>query len=141
MKQLIKTFKQKKVKLTPQRLAITAFLSAKRSHPSAEEIYRGLKPDYPSLSLATVYNTLEALEAAGEVNKLTIDDRRTNYDYVREPHGHFFCRSCGTIYDVLEPAAGRVSCGGHKVEQVMHYYKGTCKKCLREEVEITGRSE
>lgn len=58
------------LRATPQRLAILAFLEGNTSHPSAEEIFRELKPRLPSLSLATVYGTLEVLRREGKSRSL-----------------------------------------------------------------------
>lgn len=88
------------LKLTPQRLAILNLLEGNTKHPSAEEIYKQLKPQYPSLSLATVYNTLEILTAAGELQEIRITSDKRNYDLNPSPHGHFLCRSCQSIHDL-----------------------------------------
>ncbi|MEA4812587.1 MAG: transcriptional repressor, partial [Anaerolineaceae bacterium] len=55
---------------TPQREAICKYISESQSHPSADEIYQALKPQFPSLSLATVYNTLQFLAEEGKINIL-----------------------------------------------------------------------
>lgn len=88
------------LKATPQRLAILEFLDGNTSHPSAEEIYQRLKPLYPSLSLATVYGTVETLAKAGELQELNIDPVRKRFDPNPQPHGHFLCRGCGRVYDI-----------------------------------------
>ena len=54
-------FKEKKLKLTPQRLAVYQYLKSTTEHPSAETIYNGLQATYPTMSLATVYKTLKTL--------------------------------------------------------------------------------
>ncbi|HHW41212.1 MAG TPA: transcriptional repressor [Syntrophomonadaceae bacterium] len=88
------------LKATPQRLAILELLDGNTSHPSAEEIYRRLKPVYPSLSLATVYGTMETLAKAGELQELNIDPGRKRFDPNPIPHGHFFCQKCQRVYDI-----------------------------------------
>src|SRR3970040_1018742 len=67
MKELIQKYKDKGFKLTPQRLAILKFMEGNTSHPAAEDIYRHIKKEYPTVSFATVYNTLEALRDKGEI--------------------------------------------------------------------------
>ncbi len=88
------------LKATPQRLAILELLDGNTSHPSAEEIYQRLKPVYPSLSLATVYGTVETLAKAGELQELNIDPVRKRFDPNPQPHGHFLCQDCGKVYDI-----------------------------------------
>ncbi|MDR2431154.1 MAG: transcriptional repressor [Candidatus Margulisbacteria bacterium] len=128
---MLERLREKKVKATPQRLAVLEYLRSGYIHPSAEEIYKKLKPLCPSLSLATVYNTLEALVDAGAVNRLTIDARRTNYEYGRAPHAHFLCRVCGEIYDMPIRRAGAAVLRGHKIEKTWQYHQGVCRKCLK----------
>ena len=55
------------IKLTPQRLAILGFLKGNKSHPSAEDIFKAVQKQFPTMSFATVYNTLEALKNKGNI--------------------------------------------------------------------------
>jgi Fur family peroxide stress response transcriptional regulator len=90
----------KGIKRTPQRLAILRYLEGNRDHPSAEEIYRDIKRDFPTMSFATVYNTLEALRAHGQVIQLSIDPKRRRYDPDTTMHHHLICRRCSRIVDI-----------------------------------------
>jgi Fe2+ or Zn2+ uptake regulation protein len=74
----IKNYSQLHLKLTPQRIAILDYLEGNKSHPSAEDIYRAVAKQFRTMSKATVYNTLSALERRGQLLKLTIDPG-TNY--------------------------------------------------------------
>lgn len=74
--QVVEILRSNGVKMTPQRLAIIDYLERHRVHPSAEDIYQALLPQYSMLSLATVYNTLELLQNLQVVIKLTIDDKK-----------------------------------------------------------------
>ncbi|RDV82940.1 Fur family transcriptional regulator [Ammonifex thiophilus] len=121
------------LRATPQRLAILAFLEGNRNHPSAEEIYQALKPRFPSLSLATVYSTLEILERAGEIQILTIDPERRRFDPDPTPHAHFYCRLCGRVFDlppgepVLEELPEEIE--GFRVEKILLCVYGVCPGC------------
>jgi Fe2+ or Zn2+ uptake regulation protein len=130
--EIIMKLKQKGVKVTPQRVAIIDFLEKNRVHPSAEQIYDYIIKDYPSISLATIYNTLEKLEELEAVKKLKIsDDNKANYEYDLTPHSHFYCKKCNTIYDIpLDEDDSKKTINGNKIEEVHIYYKGICKKCL-----------
>jgi len=89
------------LKLTPQRLAIFKILENNTSHPTVESIYNSLRKDYPTMSLTTVYNTLETLFKIGEVVKLDIDSDKAHFDPNTNPHHHFLCTHCGKIEDVM----------------------------------------
>jgi Fur family peroxide stress response transcriptional regulator len=90
------------LKRTPQRLAILDCLEGNTSHPSAEDIYRAVSKKYDSLSLATVYNTLNTLTQAGAVRELAIDPERKRYDPDTTLHHHLICVLCRKIVDVPE---------------------------------------
>jgi len=88
------------LKLTPQRLAILEYLDGNKMHPSAEDIYNAVKKKFPTMSFATVYNTLETLRKRGLVRELSIDGERKRYDPDIEPHHHILCIKCRKIVDV-----------------------------------------
>jgi len=96
----LRFYKSLGLKLTPQRLAILEYLENNRSHPSAEDIYNALKPRFPSMSFATVYNTMEVLVKKGLVKELSVESTRKRFDPFTHPHHHFFCKSCKKVIDV-----------------------------------------
>jgi Fur family transcriptional regulator, peroxide stress response regulator len=100
--QLMARCRGRGVKLTPQRLAIFECVARHPGHPTAEEVYRDVLPRYPTLSFATVYNTLELLAEMGEVRKVIVDELRRRYDVNTEPHRHAVCRQCRRIVDVRD---------------------------------------
>ena len=89
-----------RLKRTPQRLAILDYLEGNTSHPSADEIYRAVSKKYLSLSVATVYNTLNMLAKSGLLRELTIDHGRKRYDPDTSSHHHLICVLCGKIVDI-----------------------------------------
>lgn len=81
-----------------QRLKVMEYLNQhKNSHPTAEEIYAALAPVIPTLSRATIYNTLHSFSEHGLVNCMSINGTEIHYDVRIEPHGHFKCEKCGKI--------------------------------------------
>src|SRR5271165_2109204 len=85
--------------LTPQRLAIYQVLAADDSHPGAEDIYRRIKPDLPSLSLGTVYRTLELFEEQGLVSRVHAFGDQARFDANLDPHYHLVCVRCRRVID------------------------------------------
>ena len=99
---LMQTVRERGLKVTPQRLMIFRILEGNTNHPSAEEIYQEVVQDYPTISLATIYKTLEALRDMGEILELKVDRRRKRYDPCTNPHHHIICSKCGKIEDIFE---------------------------------------
>ena len=107
-------------KLTPQRLAILAYLEGNQEHPSAEEIFHAVSDNYPTMSFATVYNTLAALSQKGNILELTIDPDKRRYDPNTSMHNHLMCVSC------------------KKIEDIHHDYNIVVPESLKNGFEITG---
>lgn len=89
-------------KLTPQRIAILDYLEGNTSHPSAEDIYKAVSEKFPTMSFATVYNTMEALSAKKGVIELNIDTNKKRFDPDTRPHNHLICSECRKVVDIFE---------------------------------------
>ena len=100
MDDIILTFKEKKLKLTPQRLAVYQYLKGTLEHPSAETIYKDLQPEYPTMSLATVYKTLKTVVEIGLVQELNVGEGNFRYDANYHEHAHVQCVNCGKVEDI-----------------------------------------
>src|SRR5262245_65501364 len=88
------------LKLTPQRIAIVRELAADPAHPTAQELFERLRPALPTMSFATVYNTLDALAAAGLCAALSLSPGPSRFDPNMKPHYHAVCDRCGLVRDV-----------------------------------------
>jgi Fur family peroxide stress response transcriptional regulator len=88
------------LKLTPQRLAILDYLEGNEDHPSAEDIYKAVSSRFPTMSFATVYNTLDSLKERGYILELTIDPAKKRFDPSTGLHHHMICTSCKKIMDI-----------------------------------------
>jgi Fur family peroxide stress response transcriptional regulator len=137
--------KLRTLKLVPtiQRIAVLRFLDESHSHPTAEEIYNGVKDAIPSLTRATVYNVLNALKRVKAIQEVIINREIARYDGNANPHLHFLCRSCENLYDidlacVLRP--GDVLCG-HRVEAVQIYLYGICVQCVSSNINNDNESK
>ncbi len=85
--------------MTKQRAAVLEVVSRKGCHYTAEEIFSEAKLLYPSMSRATVYNNLHALEKDRIIRRITAENTSDRYDSSYIPHGHLFCTECGDIKD------------------------------------------
>lgn len=128
---LLTELKNKKIRLSHQRLKVLEYLTQNYNHPTADQIYNGLHEEVPTLSKTTVYNTLNSLVEAGLVRVINIEDNETRYDIVTANHGHFKCESCKKIYDF------KIDIDSMKIQEldnfIIHdksvYFKGICPKC------------
>ncbi len=120
--------------MTPQRIDILKFLEETPGHPSAEDIFREIKNEYPTVSFATVYNTLEALKKRREVVEITIDPERKRYDVNTTPHHHIVCIICKKISDVFRDYSEELKLPEGVEEEFIatgnHVdFYGVCKSC------------
>lgn len=135
----------RKIGLIPtiQRAAVLEFLENNLVHPTADEIYNGVKGSFPSLSKATVYNVLDALKRAGAIRELTIARKAARYDITTSAHPHFMCRVCDRVYDIDLPRAIQEGdiVDGHQVESVQTYVYGVCAHCRAQEMKNAATLE
>jgi Fur family peroxide stress response transcriptional regulator len=82
---------------------VFSILLDERNHPTADEVYTRTKTRMPTISMATVYNCLEALVTCGLVKQVNIEREPTRYCPNLAPHAHFHCRDTGRVYDVPVP--------------------------------------
>ncbi len=121
--------------MTPQRLAICEYLTNSRDHPTTQQIYESLRTIFPSLSLATVYHTLDLLVKHGCVNSLGhAGDGQVHYDAQTEPHVNIACISCHSIIDYESESAVRLAGeihaqSGFKLMGSSLLYYGICSAC------------
>jgi Fur family peroxide stress response transcriptional regulator len=92
------------VRPTPQREIVLKVILEKRDHPTADEIFARVKASMPTISLATVYNCLEALVQGGLVRQVNFERAPTRYCPNLHEHAHFHDETTGRIHDVDLPA-------------------------------------
>ena len=88
------------LRLTPQREHVYNVLLGERDHPTAEQVFLRAKKDMPDISMATVYNCLDALVTSGLVKQVNLDRGATRFCPNMHEHCHFYCESCGGVYDI-----------------------------------------
>jgi Fur family peroxide stress response transcriptional regulator len=120
-------------RITPQRLAILKTLLESDQHPSVEDIFRQVQRDFPTTSLATVYNTVERLKSLGEILELP-SSGASRYDGRKpEPHPHLICTVCGCIHDldIDLGATTQAVAQEHGYADVTHRleFYGICPRC------------
>jgi Fe2+ or Zn2+ uptake regulation protein len=124
------TLREAGLKATPQRIAILRALDGDETHPTAQELYERLRGEFPTLSVATVYNTLSALTRMARCVPLELGGP-VRFDPNVSAHDHAVCERCGRIRDVgLQPsAADAAELSGFQVHRVERIYRGFCAQC------------
>jgi len=132
------------LRVTAPRVAVLDELQRNRSHPNPIEVHRLLGARHPSLSLSTVYLTIEAFAAAGLLHRLPARDGRLRVDGVVEEHDHAVCRQCGDVFDLpaqapVRRAAPRGLPRGTRVLGARIEYDVLCARCQAQHQPLPGR--
>jgi len=87
--------------MTKQRREVLAIILGKRDHPTANDVFARAQSRMPSISLATVYNCLEALVSHGLVRQVNFERESSRYCPNLSDHCHFQDEKSGKIHDVI----------------------------------------
>jgi Fur family peroxide stress response transcriptional regulator len=133
-KEVTALLREKGFKVTPQRLAIYNVLSNTTVHPSAEMIFSKLQEFYPTMSLATVYKTIEILKEIELVQILNVGEESFRYDANTDTHPHVRCMVCNRvddIYGVDESAYVKQISEktAYRLSGQQFYFYGVCPEC------------
>jgi Fur family peroxide stress response transcriptional regulator len=132
-RKLIESLKKNNLRVTRQRLEIIEVLSQNRSHPSAREILKAVRRKVPSVSLSTVYYTLDLFKKDGSIKELDFYDMENRYESNVSHHLDLVCLGCGKIVDYVEqipiPVERVEEKTGFAVNRIRYEYYGYCKKC------------
>ena len=131
--ELTDLFRSRGLKVTPQRRAIFRILHDSHQHPNAEQVFAEVRAEMPTISLRTVYQTLNDLAAMGEVQALDLGTGSARFDSNLEAHHHLVCQVCGRVRDLhggfsalKVPARQR---HGFEVESTEIVFRGRCAQC------------
>jgi len=120
-------------RFTPQRQHVYNVLLEKRDHPTVEDVFIRAKQGMPDISMATVYNCLDALVKCDLVKHVNLDRSATRYCPNMKEHCHFYCDDCGGIFDIDFAASsnrnGLAIPEGFEVKQYDISLRGICRDC------------
>ena len=131
---VLRHLKEKGVRITETRKAVIDFIIHSQDHPSAEMIYQALLPNFPNMSLATVYNNLKVLSDEGFVSELKVrNDTTTYFDFMGHQHLNVICEKCGRIadMDIDLPDVGQEASEqtGYQITKSQMVVYGICPNC------------
>src|SRR2546425_222411 len=119
-------------RFTRQRQQVYDVLLQKRDHPTAEEVFIRAKRRMPDISMATVYNCLDALVKCGLARQVTLERGAARFCPNMREHCHFYCDTCEQVYDISLPAeAGIPLPRGVAAERYDIAIHGQCPECAR----------
>ena len=129
-------FREKGLKVTPQRYAIYEMMIHTDSHPTVEEIYQAVQPKFPMLSLNTVYYTVASLREAGLIADVPVQDSAARFDANMDRHHHLVCLGCHKIEDLYNDALDQLrlsarNTNGYLLESHRVEFRGYCSKCRK----------
>jgi Fe2+ or Zn2+ uptake regulation protein len=133
MEQIKKLLASNGIRPSHHRILILKYLCGNRNHPTVEEISRDLAHQAPTLTKATIYNSLRVFLEKDIVVSFNTSGGEARYDYKSSAHAHFHCINCNRVIDVLS----KYRCyeikniGPNKVLQTQLFFKGLCDKCLK----------
>ncbi|HEX8651202.1 MAG TPA: transcriptional repressor [Pyrinomonadaceae bacterium] len=124
--------------LTPQRKTVFEVIRDSENHLTASEIFEAARKRLPSISYATVYNSLRYLKEAGLIGEISFGNGASRYDRVTERHDHAICTSCGTLVDFdLDVTADLIRTAARrsrfKPESIHLTLRGLCPDCRLKE--------
>jgi len=120
--------------LTPQREAVLQVIRESEEHLTASEIFESARRRLPSISYATVYNSLKYLKDTGLISEISFGNGASRYDRETERHDHAICTHCGKLVDFdLTDTADLVRAAVRKThfkpESLHLTLRGVCPDC------------
>ena len=138
--ELTEAFRARGRKITPQRQCIFRILHGNGAHPSAEVVYAAAAAEMPSISLRTVYQTLNDLASMGELTALELGTGAVRFDPNRTEHHHLVCERCGAVRDVylvgVDALQHTASLDGFQPTRTEVVLRGLCANCSRVTAEV-----
>src|SRR4051794_9837115 len=139
--ELTDAFRAQGLKVTPQRQAIFRILHGSAVHPTAEAVYAAASDEMPTISLRTVYQTLNDLAEMGEIVALDLGTGAARFDPNLDAHHHLVCDACGRVVDVYADAGGvdvpAAQRHGFDIAATEIVFRGTCATCRGQAVPTT----
>ncbi len=119
---------------TLQRRTILAALARRTDHPTADQLYEELHPQFGGLSRTTVYRVLETFVRIGLARRITSPEAKARFDADTSRHHHFICLECGRVSDVHDPRLDQFElppplAGGFRYLDYSITFSGICLHC------------
>ncbi|HPZ08239.1 MAG TPA: Fur family transcriptional regulator [Candidatus Eremiobacteraeota bacterium] len=125
------------VKLTYQKLEIFREIIKAKNHPSVEDIYNRVKVNMPTISIDTVYRSLNTFYSWGLISKVHIFCDKARFDSNTRLHHHMLCTECEKLWDFYWPEFYSIELPAEvkewgNIEGQFVEIRGICRECLKE---------
>jgi Fur family transcriptional regulator, stress-responsive regulator len=131
--ELTDIFRHRGLKITPQRQLIFQVLDDGLAHPTAEAVYARAVVEMPTMSLRTVYQTLNDLTAMGELAQIDLGTGSSRFDTNLDAHQHLVCDQCGAVRDIVvdfpDIDLDEGDLAGFSVSATDIVFRGRCSHC------------
>jgi len=121
--------------LTRQREVVLQVIRDSHGHMTANDVFTEAKALLPTISFATVYNSLRYLKDAGHIAEIQFGSGASRFDKMTHRHDHALCTMCGKLVDIemdhpddLVKRAAAIS--NFKPETLEFTLRGQCQDCL-----------
>jgi len=131
MTNVIEVLRQHGIQPTPQRVAVAEFVLGTDTHPTADEVWAAVRDRCPTLSRATIYNTLNLFAAKGLLKPQPLKEGVVVFDAHVAPHHHLIDDETGKVFDVPGDAVkvtGEASLEGFEVREYQVVLRGRRRK-------------
>lgn len=132
---VMKGMENQELGLTRQREVVLQVIRNSNEHLTANEVFAGAKERLPSISFATVYNSLRYLKEAGHIAEIQFGSGASRFDRITSRHDHAICTKCGKLVDIkLEQPVELVKMAARrskfKPESLEFTLRGICPECV-----------
>ncbi|MFM8439823.1 MAG: Fur family transcriptional regulator [Acidobacteriota bacterium] len=122
--------------LTRQREVVLEVIRKSNDHLTANEVFNGAKKRLPSISFATVYNSLRFLKDAGHISEISFGNGASRFDRITERHDHALCTKCGKLVDMHLDLPKTISKQAEQfsqftLESIEVTLRGLCPACTK----------
>jgi Fur family transcriptional regulator, peroxide stress response regulator len=120
---------------TAQRTAILEYLNNNKHHPNVIDIYKNVSKKLSTISMTTVYNTIDLLKKEGLIQELAVSNHEgRRFDSNLTPHDHLICNICGTVIDIeinidLSSLLTEKQKQGFDIGEIRMRFYGVCAHC------------
>jgi Fe2+ or Zn2+ uptake regulation protein len=131
MEDMLKKLAAHGIQPTPQRIAVAEYVLNTLNHPTADEVWMNVRDRCPTLSRATVYNTLNLFAEKGLLKTQSLKDGVAIFDPHVAPHHHFIDEETGNVLDIPWDAVkvtGQKSLQGLEVREYQVVLRGRRRK-------------